>query len=147
MGHGARCNKCGKLLGKPNGSGQLEIKCPRCGTLNRVFETMVEQVIVTDPSGRILFINTAAEQVTGFKLHEAVGKKPSELWGKQMPDEFYQKMWTQMVTDKKTVQVTMINKKKSGELYSVDLAISPILDALGDVLFYVGIEVLSSPPK
>ena len=35
----------------------------------------------------------------------------------------------------------MTNKKKSGELYNLELIISPILDTKGDILFFVGIEV------
>lgn len=32
----ARCSKCNRLLGKFNG--QAEIKCPKCGTINRIGE-------------------------------------------------------------------------------------------------------------
>ncbi len=140
---GIRCAKCGKLVAKNHDFGQVEIKCPRCGTLNKVFEKMVEQVIITDPAGKILFINPAMEAVTGFALHEAVGKKPSELWGGQMEAAFYKEMWEKMLAEKKTVQISMVNKKKSGELYSVNLSVSPILDENAEVLFYVGIEVLN----
>ncbi|MBF0284487.1 MAG: Com family DNA-binding transcriptional regulator [Magnetococcales bacterium] len=31
-----RCGKCGRLLGKAGGFTELEIKCPRCGTLNSI---------------------------------------------------------------------------------------------------------------
>jgi len=30
-----RCKKCEKLLGKLNETGHVEIKCPRCKTLNK----------------------------------------------------------------------------------------------------------------
>ena len=30
----ARCSKCNRLLGKLNG--QAEIKCPKCGKINRI---------------------------------------------------------------------------------------------------------------
>lgn len=30
-----RCTKCGKLLGKIDGTADAEIKCPRCGKLNK----------------------------------------------------------------------------------------------------------------
>ncbi|MEY8763357.1 MULTISPECIES: Com family DNA-binding transcriptional regulator [Clostridium] len=30
-----RCTKCGKFLGKIDGTADAEIKCPRCGTLNK----------------------------------------------------------------------------------------------------------------
>ncbi|MEY8001596.1 Com family DNA-binding transcriptional regulator [Clostridium sp. Mt-5] len=30
-----RCTKCGKLLGKIDGTADAEIKCPRCDTMNK----------------------------------------------------------------------------------------------------------------
>ncbi len=137
-----RCKKCGKLLAKVTDFLGAEIKCLRCGTLNRVFEKMIEQVIITDSKGVILFINRAVEQATGYTMHEAIGKKPSQLWGGNMSKEFYADMWKKMLEDKKPTKIKMKNKRKNGQFYEVELLISPILDTAGLIMFFVGIEIV-----
>lgn len=137
-----RCIKCGKLLAKTHIIDGIEIKCLRCGTLNRTFENMIEQVIITNREGRILFINKAAEVVTGYSTHEAIGKRPGELWGGNMPKEFYTKMWNDMLEKRKSVKLKISNKKKSGESYDVELLVSPILDTTGEIIFFIGIEIV-----
>jgi PAS domain S-box-containing protein len=44
-----------------------------------VVESMADPVAITDLEGRILFVNRAFEEITGFKREDAIGKKPSEL--------------------------------------------------------------------
>lgn len=136
------CVKCGKMLAKHYGVGGLEIKCLRCGTLNKVFEKMIEQVIITDAQGKILFINQAVENASGYTLDEAIGKKPSELWGGQMSKEFYVDMWAKIKEGKQSAKFKMTNKNKNGELYNIELIVSPVTDTNGDILFFVGIEVV-----
>lgn len=138
-----RCEKCGKMLAKLTDPLTVEIKCLRCGTLNRVLEKAIEQVIITDSNGLILFINKAVETATGYSIDEAVGKKPSDLWGGNMPTDFYVDMWSKMLGDKKPVKLHMKNKKKTGEAYEVDLLVSPILDTDGKIMFFVGIEIIT----
>ncbi len=137
-----RCIKCGKMLAKNNGVTGAEIKCLRCGTLNRILEGMIEQVIITDKRGIILFVNKAVEIATGYSAHEAIGKKPSELWGGHMPREFYVDMWKNMLEKKESIKLKMTNKKKSGEFYDIELLVSPISDTTGEIIFFVGIEVM-----
>jgi len=135
--------KCGKLLAKNLARGHLEIKCLRCGTLNYTLEKMTQQVIITDPDGKILYINKATEDATGYSMYEAIKKKPSNLWGKQMPEKFYKKLWKTIKTDKKAYQISLTNKKKTGELYDVIMTISPIFNTSGSIIFYIGIEMIS----
>lgn len=138
-----KCMKCGKTLAKPAELFGIEIKCLRCGTLNRIFEKMIDQVIITDGDGVILFVNKAVEVATGYSSHEAIGKKPSELWGGNMSKEFYRDMWAKMLKDKKPTKIEMTNKRKTGEMYNVELLVSPISDTNGKILFFIGIEIVS----
>lgn len=135
-----RCIKCSKLLAKGHPLGNFEIKCTRCGALNIVFDQVTDQVIIVNPEGKVLYINEMVTKVTGFSASEAVGKKPSELWGNQMPKEFYRDMWRAIKEEKRAYQTTLINKDKNGKLYDVKLVVSPILDASGVILFYIGTE-------
>lgn len=98
-----RCKKCNKLVAKMVKPHCYELKCSRCGTLNFVFGEMLEQVIITDSEGRIVYMNKAVEDATGFSIIESIGKKPSQLWGGEMDLEFYQNMWKVMLEDKKSI--------------------------------------------
>lgn len=133
-----RCIKCNKLLGVEN-TGGFEVKCLRCGTLNIHLEGLDEQVIITDPDGKILYTNGALERMTGYTAEEAIGQRPS-LWGRQMPPEFYRELWQAIKVEKRSVHVTLKNKRKDGTTYLAELRISPILDAGGEILFFVGCE-------
>lgn len=135
-----RCIKCKKLLARPNADTQgIEIKCRRCGTLNTFLEDSEHQIIITDTQGRVLFANDAVIRETQYQIEEIIGNTPA-LWGKQMSKSFYENMWHQLLTDKKTFVDTIVNKRKNGETYSVHMRVSPILNAAGEVEFFVAIE-------
>jgi PAS domain S-box-containing protein len=138
-----RCTKCKKLLAKNHhDDGLFEVKCSRCGTLNSVFEKMLEQVIITDAQGIILYTNDVVETITGYKPKEIIGNKPS-LWGNQMPKKFYERMWDIIKNQKRSLQVAVKNKRKDGTTYHAELRISPILDNDNNVRFYIGIETIT----
>lgn len=135
-----RCKKCDKLLAKSvHPEYFFEIKCLRCGEVNKLFQKMKEQVIITDKKGKILFANEIAEDFTGYSLKEIIGEKPS-LWGKQMPSSFYKEMWKTLLEEKTSFSGRITNKHKSGKLYEVMLRISPVLNAKGEVELLVGME-------
>jgi PAS domain S-box-containing protein len=137
-----RCLKCGKLLARDDlKQNALEIKCVRCGTLNSVFRGIKDQVIITDTRGTILYANSLVETVTGYTLAEIIGSKPS-LWGGQMSQEFYRKMWRVIKVKKLPIAVEVVNRKKDGTLYKVTLRISPIFNARGQVKMFVGMETV-----
>src|SRR6516164_7399426 len=48
------------------------------GFLERIFDALLEGVIVTDTQGEIQFINAAAEQILGIQPEQAVGKPLAE---------------------------------------------------------------------
>jgi PAS domain S-box-containing protein len=137
-----RCVKCGKLLAKQHASHfGFEIKCNRCGGINAIFHCIKDQVIVTDPEGTILFANHHIEEYTGYSLAEVIGKKPS-LWGGMMPKKFYQEFWRILLIKKRSLIALIANRHKSGRLYKVWLRVSPIKNVDGEIVFFVGIEIL-----
>lgn len=105
---------------------------------------MIEHVAVTDPDGLILFMNKALEEESGFSAGESIGKRPSDLWGGNMSPEFYAEMWRVLRQEKKPFRSVVHNTKKTGEGYSLEILISPIVNHAGEILFYVCIGT-SSP--
>lgn len=138
-----RCKKCNKLVAKISSKNIYEIKCTRCGTINLVFDEMQEQVIITDSEGKIVYLNRAVEITTGYSILESMGKKPSELWGGNMDQEFYENMWNKMLDERRSVNFVMKNRRKDGSLYDVELTVSPIIDNQDNIIYFVGIEINS----
>lgn len=144
---GFRCSGCNRLLAKESLKREaLEIKCVRCGTFNLIFRGCQEQVVITDAEGVIIYANSMMEKVTGYKLSEIVGGKPS-LWGGQMPSSFYKKMWHRIKVKKEPILVKVTNKRRDGSFYDARLRISPVLDVDGDIKFFVGIETVLDPRR
>ncbi len=137
-----RCSTCGKLLAKADYvKSVVEIKCPRCSTINSIFQNMQDQVIITDPDGVILYVNDALEKVTQYTSEEAIGQKPS-LWGNQMPREFYESLWDNIKNKKIPVCVKIKNKRKDGSIYDATLRITPVFDSSGEIKLFVAMETI-----
>lgn len=135
-----RCLKCNKLLANEAiDKGAFEVKCLRCGEINTIFREMKEQLVITDPKGKILYVNGEIEHIIGYSLHEVVGRTP-KVWGGQMPKKFYEKLWRIISIEKKGMVAKLTNRHKTGRLYDVMLRVSPIKDAEGNIIFFVGIE-------
>lgn len=137
-----KCMQCSKVIAKHNGVFGAEIKCLRCGALNCIFEQMSEQVMIISREGIVVFINKAVEVATGYTAYEAVGKKPSELWANCISAEFYEDLWIKMLEKKELGTIKIANRKKTGEIYNVELSLSPISDTNEEIIFFVGIKIV-----
>lgn len=104
-----------------------------------VADSSFDQIIITDPDGIILYANHATEILTGYPHAEIIGKKPS-LWGDQMPKEVYEKLWRTIKIEKTPYAGELTNKRKDGEKYLASTRISPLLDAGGEVKFFVAVQ-------
>lgn len=96
-------------------------------------------IIITDPEGKIVFANQAAVEMTGYSREEIINSTAS-LWGGQMKKEFYRKMWQTIKVEKSAFGGEVVNRRKTGEHFMVDIHVSPIVDGDNNVQFFVGIE-------
>jgi len=107
--------------------------------LSAALEQAAEIVLITDPRGTIQYVNPAFERVTGYPRAEAVGQNPRLLKsGVQGPEE-YRRLWATL-TAGETFNGTFVNRKKNGDHYVAEVVISPIRDASGAVVAYVGLQ-------
>ena len=86
-----------------------------------------EAVTITDPNGKIIRVNNAFSEITGYSKEEAIGKNPSILKSGRHSAEFYQNMWDALHTKGKW-SGEIYNKRKSGEIYPERLSITAIKD-------------------
>ncbi|MDD5716156.1 MAG: PAS domain S-box protein, partial [Patescibacteria group bacterium] len=101
-----------------------------------------DHIVITDQDGVVLYMNDAAERITGFPRAEVIGKKAGsgQLWGGLMDKRYYEKLWRTIKTEKKPLFSEIHNKRKGGVPYEAAVSISPIVDGAGIVKFFIGVE-------
>jgi len=100
------------------------------------FENSGEAILISDRDNRIINVNRAFTQQTGFDLADVAGKNPHFLSGGSTPPETYHEMWHALNQDS-FWQGELWDRKKSGETYPKWAAISAIRDDEGQVLFHI----------
>ncbi|NMG75283.1 putative bifunctional diguanylate cyclase/phosphodiesterase [Aromatoleum diolicum] len=103
-----------------------------------VFQNAAEGVAITDPQGRILAVNEAFTELTGYTETEVTGKTPALLRSGRHSREFYARMWLAL-RDEGRWQGEIWNRRKNGEVYPEWLSIRSVRDEAGAVLHYVGV--------
>ncbi len=104
----------------------------------KVFETTFEGIMITDAHSVIESINPAFTKITGYKLHEVLGKKPSVLSSGRHGPEYYRDMHLELA-EKGCWQGEIWNRRKNGEIYPEWLSIGTVKNQDGQVSNYVAI--------
>ena len=103
-----------------------------------------EGVMITEadrewPGPRIVFVNDAMCRITGYNEDELVGKTPQILQGEATDRMTLEKLETGLATGR-TSSAELINIRKDGTLYYVDLSITQLIDTNGQRTNYVSIH-------
>lgn len=119
---------------------ELESYMEKIKFLKGGFDAINDHVIITDKDANILYANKGAERTTGFSIEEMIGKNPADLWGGNMPKDFYKDMWHKIKDLKQPFVGEVHNKRKDGTDRWQNLHISSVLDESGEIKFFIGIE-------
>jgi len=109
------------------------------GRLFAAVEHSINVVLITDIHGRIEYVNTMFEEVTGYSKDEAIGKNPSMLASGKTTHEKYEELWD-TIKRGKTWRGIFKNKKKNGQLYWGNGLITPIRDENGAITHFLAIQ-------
>jgi sigma-B regulation protein RsbU (phosphoserine phosphatase) len=107
--------------------------------LSRAVEQTADSVVITDNQGTIEYVNPAFEVITGYQRQEVVGKTPGILKSSLHDKEFYSRLWDQILRGE-DFHGTLVDRKKSGELYWAEQTISPIRDSAGVISHFVSVS-------
>lgn len=99
------------------------------------FETH-DGMMITDANGVIERVNSAFSRITGYQPEEAVGHTPRFLQSGLQPPQFYQALWSTLVSNGHW-QGEIVNRHKEGRYYPARLSISKVADAAGRTIRYV----------
>ena len=92
---------------------------------------------ITDPDGKIIYVNPAFEHASGYRREELIGEYPNILNSGKHDRYFWKKMWQEIVSGN-VWRGEIINKRKNGELFYTELLISPIIDPSGTLVGFIG---------
>lgn len=95
-----------------------------------VFDNSSEAMLVTDADSKILMVNAAFTQVTGYTFDEVVGKEPKMFASGLHDKAFYQAMWDSINTTG-SWRGEIKNRRKTGEIYVEEIVINTIFDHAG----------------
>ena len=104
--------------------------------LRRAASSLHESLAITDRAGKILYVNPAFERTTGWTSEEAVGRTPRILKSGAHPEEFYRDLWATILSGEPW-RGTMLNRRRSGEIFPQDLTITPVTGPDGQVSHFV----------
>ncbi|MBF0526612.1 MAG: response regulator [Deltaproteobacteria bacterium] len=96
-------------------------------------------VIITDPDGRIEYVNPRFTEISGYSFEEAVGHNPRLLKSGSHPLALYQTLWETIKAGNEW-RGELMNKKKTGQIYWESLCISTIKNELGEITHFIGIQ-------
>ncbi|MEC4723221.1 EAL domain-containing protein [Noviherbaspirillum sp. CPCC 100848] len=103
-----------------------------------VFETTREGIVVLDAERRILMVNQAFTNITGYSEREVIGLSPSIMRSSRHDDDFYKGIWA-TVQREGHWRGEVWHRRKSGEIYPELLGISAVTNSDGALTNYVGV--------
>jgi diguanylate cyclase (GGDEF)-like protein/PAS domain S-box-containing protein len=91
-----------------------------------------------EPGPRIVFVNDAFESRTGYRREEVLGRSPRLLQGPQTQRDRLDQIRSAL-EQWQPVRVDLINYRKDGEVFWVDLDISPVWDTSRKLTHWVAV--------
>ncbi|MBS1214423.1 MAG: diguanylate cyclase, partial [Proteobacteria bacterium] len=103
-----------------------------------MFESAREGVMVMDAETRILAVNRAFCEHTGYSAEDMLGQTPRLLRSGRQDEDFYTDLWAE-VDSTGYWEGEISNRRKNGEVYPRMLSISAVRNENGQVTHYVGV--------
>lgn len=115
--------------------------------LSKILDSCVNGVTLADPDQEdmpLVYVNKAFETITGYTLAETIGKNCRFLQGNEH-DQTGVNQLREAIRNKESVEVTLRNYRKNGELFYNHLLISPLFDSNGNLLYFLGVQYDVTP--
>ena len=103
-----------------------------------VLETAAEAVMICDKSGKIISVNKAFSDITGFSEEDAIGKMPDQVNAAEQDKHFYQDI-IKSLSNGGFWQGEVCNKRKDGSTYYEWLTVSSQYDHKGELEAFVSL--------
>ncbi len=72
--------------------------------------------LITDENGKIIFVNRAVEQMSGYTKNELIGKTPRVFKSGLHDKKFYEDLWRRLLNGE-VVETVIANRRKDGTIF------------------------------
>ncbi len=110
--------------------------------LSSILDACVNGVTLADPDlpdMPIVYANKAFEKISGYPNDEVVGRNCRFLQGEDRDQEARTQL-REAIQACQPVEVTLRNYRKDGELFYNHLALTPLFDREGKLIYYLGVQ-------
>ncbi|MFP4636317.1 MAG: PAS domain-containing protein, partial [Nitriliruptoraceae bacterium] len=101
--------------------------------------TVSNAVFITEPDGRIIWVNDAFTHMSGYSYAEAVGSTPRLLRSGVQDDAHYAQLWATILAGRPW-RGEVVDRHRDGHLYTVWQTITPLVDDAGEVTHFVAVH-------
>ncbi len=108
--------------------------------LSRIASQTSNAVIITDPKGKIEWVNEGFTRMSGFVLEEVSGKTPGRVLQGPGTDKDTVSSIKKSLRQKNSFQAVVLNYHKNGTPYWVDITCNPLKNELGELQGFMAIE-------
>jgi diguanylate cyclase (GGDEF)-like protein/PAS domain S-box-containing protein len=109
--------------------------------LGLVFRQMGNPTVMTDRDGKITWVNQAFVDTTGYTLDIALGQSLSDVLHGASTDSNAKREMALCMAEGRTFRGEIVHYTRDGQAYWVDLAITPVRTATGELIGFVAIEI------
>lgn len=96
-------------------------------------------VVITDRAGTVQWVNPAFSNLSGYTAEEVIGKNMRMLKSGNQSAEYYRDMY-RTITSGAVWQGEFINRRKDGQLWTEEMAITPVRRDGGRITHYIAIK-------
>ena len=108
--------------------------------ITKVVSKTKDAVVITNPSGQIVWVNNAFSKISEYTKEEVIGKKPGSLLQGKKTNQNTVEDIRKAVKQKEEIDVNILNYSKSGKEYWLNINISPIYDEKNQIEYFIAIE-------
>ena len=107
--------------------------------LFRAVEQSPVAVMITDPTGRIEYVNDAFAAMTGFAAIEVIGDNPRIQRSLTTPGAVFDEMWRTIASGREW-RGEICNRRKDGSLYWESMTVAPVHGVSGEIVNYIALK-------
>jgi len=97
-----------------------------------IYDNSSEAMMITDAENKVISVNLAFQNITGYKADEVVGCIPSLFRSRHHDEKFYESMWKVIYSTGRWIG-EIWDEKKNGEKYPLWLTFNSVYDEKGDL--------------